>query len=639
MIMVEETSLSPGSLLSSLSLSSRLRHSVAGLLVGLMALVLAGCAGSVKPDPTSERATGDGVVIGHSMHEGRVHVWRGIPFAAPPVGDERWRVPRPPEPWTGVRESIESGSPCVQLGGNPVQGSEDCLYLDVFAPANPATEVPSGVNRRPVMFWIHGGGNTYGHGHQLDPSRLAAENDVIVVTVNYRLGVFGWFSHPALRATARNDEEASGNFGTLDLIRGLEWTRDHISSFGGDPNRVTIFGESAGGVNVYSLLLSPRARGLFHAAISQSGSPMTLTRAEAEHYTDDPEAPGLSGSSAELLIGLLRQLGRAQDRESAKRLVAEMSEEEVARFLREFPARGMLQPFVDVMGNETIPMYMMPTIIRDGVVLPDADPLEILSTPGAYNAVPFIAGTNRDESKLFMAFSSPLVSRTFGFPTGIENERLYDVESEYGGLIWRATGVDEPIKRMRTVQGPSVWSYRLDWDEEPSVLGVDLSKLLGAAHAIDLFFVFGITDLPIVDRVLFDRSPAAAELSEQMRSYWSQFAHTFRPGMGQGGDLPEWAPWGLGSGAPRYLIFDTASGGGLRQETDEIDRDFVLNRAARDPRLLNDEERCSVFKGFVQWSDALTMEDYATRAEGACEAYPLDSRYGFPSLDHWSSTN
>ena len=614
-----------------------LRAAGFGVITSALLLVVAGCGGSrPSPEADSERSTASGVVIGHSIHEGAAHAWRGIPFAVPPVGEERWRAPSPPKAWEGTLEALETGSPCVQLGGDPIMGSEDCLYLDVFAPATTAEAVPVGADRLPVMFWIHGGGNTLGSGDQLDPSRLAADNGVVVVTINYRLGVFGWFSHPVLRASARSAEEASGNFGTLDMIRALEWTRDNIASFGGDPNRVTIFGESAGGVNVFSLLLSPKARGLFHAAIAQSGQPMTMTRVEAEHYTDDPESPGLSGSSAELTAALVEQVGLAEDRASAKEKIASMTSEELATFLRTFPTRGMLQPFVDVMGDEVLPMYMVPTVFRDGVVIPDEEPLALFAQPGRYNAVPFIAGTNREEAKLFLAFSSTLVSRTFGLPSGFENERLYDIQGEYGGMMWRATGADEPLKVLRQTQGPSVWSYRFDWDEEPTVLGTDLSKLLGAAHALELFFVFGLTDMPVVDRLFFDRSPAAAQLSSQMRSYWAEFAHTFRPGKGQGGDLPEWSPWGQRVGDPRYMIFDTEAGGGLRLASDEIDRDFVLARAASDPRLLDAEERCSVFKNFVQWSKALSMEEYAMRGEGECEPYPMRARYGFPSLDHWS---
>jgi len=142
-------------------------------------------------------------------------------------------------------------------------GGEDCLYLDVFAPAMTADAVLSADDGLPVMFWIHGGGNSMGSGDQLPPEALARDNGVIVVTINYRPGIFGWLSHPALRATASGPEEASGNSATLEMIRALEWTRDNIAAFGGNPNRVTIFGESAGGMNVYSLLVAPLAKGLF----------------------------------------------------------------------------------------------------------------------------------------------------------------------------------------------------------------------------------------------------------------------------------------------------------------------------------------------------------------------------------------
>lgn len=128
-------------------------------------------------------------------------------------------------------------------------------------------------------------------------------------------------------------------------------------------------------------------------------------------------------------------------------------------------------------------------------------------------------------------------------PSGFSNERMYDVEGEYGGLIWRAIGADEPIAAMRKAQGPSVWAYRFDWDEEPSVLGMDMSKLIGAGHAVEMLFVFGLTDLGFGNRFVFDDRPSAERLSEAMRSYWANFAHTLEPGTGQGGDLPEWGAW------------------------------------------------------------------------------------------------
>jgi hypothetical protein len=149
-----------------------------------------------------------------------------------------------------------------------------------------------------------------------------------------------------------------------------------------------------------------------------------------------------------------------------------------------------------------------------------------------------------------------------------------------------------------------------------------------------MLFVFGLTDLGFANRFVFEDQPSAARLSAQMRSYWANFAHTLRPGTGQEGDLPEWKPWGEGEADSKYLIFDSDRDGGIEMGTDRIDQDFVLNRAAKDPRLLNDQERCRVFRNFVQWSEALTVEEYAEIANGVCREWPLESRLFFPSLSH-----
>jgi para-nitrobenzyl esterase len=513
--------------------------------------------------------------------------------------------------------------------------SEDCLCLNVWTGAKGSSE------KRPVLVWIHGGAFYEGSGEIItyDGEELAKKG-LIVVTINYRLGIFGWLSHPALRANAQDPLDASGNFGTLDMIEALRWVRENIATFGGDPGNVTIFGESAGGVNVFSLLVSPPAAGLFHAAISQSGMPATMTRAQAERYTDEPvdaagaNRAGLPGSSNELLIALLRKEGKAKDRASAKTVLAGMSAAEIEAFLRGFEPEELLQPFVDVMGDETMPMYMSPAIVRDGVVIPDRKPLEVLAGLGGHERVPFIAGTNRDENKLFLMLSSPHVERTFGIPTGFVNERLYDLEGEYGGAIWQAMGVDEPIAAMAAKGGPPVFAYRLDWDEEPKVLGVDLAKLLGAAHAMDLIFVFGLTDLGLANRFVFDDVESADRLSRQIRSYWTNFAYTHDPGRGRHDDLPRWAPWSVDKGGPTYQILDSERDGGIEVATDALDAAKVLARAERDPRLQGDAERCGIFRNFVQWSDALSLERYDQVLNGACRAYPISPRTPFPSLSH-----
>ena len=357
-----------------------------------------------------------------------------------------------------------------------------------------------------------------------------------------------------------------------------------------------------------------------------------MTRLQAEAFTD-AEDPGLGGSSSEVLVALLQQAGRAEGRDGAKELAASMSREAVARFLRGQSGEEILAPFIAAIGDRSaMPIYISPTVIRDGSVIPNGEPLDVFATPGAYNAVPVIAGTNREESKLFFALTSPHVSRTFGIPTSISDERLYDIEAEYGGLVWRAQGADEPIAAMHRVQGDSVWAYRFDWDEEPTLLGLDLSQLLGAAHGLELPFVFGLTNLGIAGRLLFEDQESAEELSRQMRSYWSNFAYTFRPGSGRDGDLPEWRPWSPEADAPKYLSFDSARDTAIGTGSDVIRTADVLARAVADPRLRNDEERCRVFRNMVQWSMALTPDGYAQINGGACRKYPLETRVDFASL-------
>jgi para-nitrobenzyl esterase len=585
-----------------------------------------------QPDPGSLRSTRTGDVVGFVSQDG-AHVWRGIPFAKPPVGELRWRAPRPPEAWEGVRESLEFGASCVQfaglLGGDAGAkegepfGDEDCLHLNVFAPPLSPEAVAGQTERLPVMFWIHGGGNTIGDSRFYDGSRLALEHQLVVVTVQYRLGVFGWFAHPALPGEGATPEDRSGNFGTLDLVRALEWVRGNIAAFGGDPERVTIFGESAGGRNVFSLLLSPRARGLFQRAIVQSGATSTSPMSEAMGFRDDAQ-PGHAASSGEVILRLLQRDGRADDRAAAKAALASMGESELRARLREESAYALLQLYE---GNLFGGMYSMPQLLRDGFVLPDDEPLRVLAAGDRHNRVPVVLGTNRDENKLFLLFSSPFVTRAFRIPLWFGDERRYQLDAEYASLIWKAAGVDEPAAALRASQGPSVYAYRFDWDEEPKILFADLSKMLGAAHGLEIPFVFGRLTFPRAGRFLFaeERRPAAEQLSRAMMSYWSQFAIAGDPGRGVDGRLPHWTPWDDSSStAPRFILLDTEEGGGLRMSSDSVTRAGVIDSVAEDPRFESWAERCEVYRGFVEWGNRMSREQYERASDGACRAHPLE---------------
>ena len=207
-------------------------------------------------DPQTLRKTALGRIAGIGGCGGSL-AWLGVPFAEPPVGPFRWRAPRPSQPWASQFMANKFGSRCPQRDVSAGQqlrsaGSENCLFLNIWSP--PASTNRERKHRRPVMVWIHGRGDVSSAGSDFDGGRLAVRGDVVVVTINYRLGAFGWFMHPALQRLAVAPLEASGNFGTLDQIEALRWIHRHIAAFGGDPQNVTVFGESARGWNIYALL-------------------------------------------------------------------------------------------------------------------------------------------------------------------------------------------------------------------------------------------------------------------------------------------------------------------------------------------------------------------------------------------------
>ncbi len=590
-----------------------------------MALLVAACGGSEKPRPTADTASTrtieQGSVVGYAHPERPVQVWKGVPFAAPPVGELRWRAPRKPAAWAGTREMLSAGNECPQLelqDPTKVKGNEDCLYLDVFAPRFDAGAIPRGNDRLPVMVWIHGGGNSLGSAQVYDASRLVVAGNVIVVNVQYRLGILGWFSHPALRAGAAHADDASGNYGTLDTIRALEWVRANIAEFGGNPENVTVFGESAGGVNVYALLLSPRAKGLFHKAISQSGVLVSTPRLDAEGFADDHprRVPGAN----ELVLRHLLADGRATDRAGAKAAISDMSNAQVERYLRGKTAAELLSIFG---GNAGGGMYFVPQVIRDGHVILDMDPLQALSTPGVYNEVPFVAGTNREETKLFALLGSDHVRRVMGMPVGISDERGFDLEGEYGGSLWKAQGSDEPLAAMRATGRTDVYGYRFDWNEQGKLLWIDLSKLLGAAHAIDLLFVFGFTDLGWFTDAMYADPPSALVLSQQMQSYWTQFARTGSPGRGLNGDLPEWQPWGSQPEDGKFMVLDSAAGGGTRMSNEAVSIASVVASLDADTRVIDTQERCALYRQMVRGFYFPSALDYAAFQAGACRQWPI----------------
>ncbi|TMA36097.1 MAG: carboxylesterase family protein [Deltaproteobacteria bacterium] len=557
-----------------------------------LALALIACGAPRPPaptsDPTTKRAIASGDVVGFAGAEGS-HVWLGIPYAAPPVGALRWRAPQDPPPWQGVRSALVFGARCPQYASalegthqlGTVYGSEDCLTLNVWAP--PDAEA----GRLPVMFWIHGGGNVQGGSDFYDGGALAVHQNVVVVSVNYRLGPLGWLRHAALREGA-TPEEKSGNFGTLDLIHALRWVHANIAPFGGNPASVTIFGESAGGRNVVALLQAPAARGLFAGAIVESGGTRSRGLEESERVTTVPVVR-FGPTSGDLLLHLL-----------GKETLARMSLAEIAEFLRAQTAAQLLAayPETDAEGDHT-GFYDIPQQFRDGVVLPAVEAPAAFAS-GDYARVPVIWGTNRDEAKLFMFASSKHIRRFLGIPR-LRDEAGYEREAQYRSRFWKAYGVDEPAAAMRRVQGPSVYAYRFDWDEQPVVFGADLGRMIGAAHVIEVPFVFASWNLGPNSKLLFDEdnAPGRLALSGAIQSYWGQFAWTGSPGRGRDGMRPAWTAWDPSQpDADKYIVFDTESGGGIRMAHETESTGALIAELARDPAY-DEAARCALL---AEWT-------------------------------------
>lgn len=334
----------------------------------LLSLALSACneerSATSGTDKAAEPArpvvvTDRGSVRGVIDHE--TDVFRGIPYAAAPVGELRFRPPQPPAAWDTVRDASKFGSPCPQRSTfGVIIGDEDCLTLNLWRPSKPAREP------RPVLVFIHGGANAIGSGSDplQDGRALANDHDVIVVTINYRLGLLGFLAHPALTA----ESATSGNWAYLDQIAALEWIARNIAAFGGDPGRVTLFGESAGALSVCVLLASPRATGLFHAAIMQSGGCDVATLAQREREGQQLLSRSPCASAADP-IACLRGLSSAQLVELA-------------------PAK------VDDISNWALPIGGA----IDGHVLP-ASPWDSFAA-GTHNVVPTLVGSNADETEM-----------------------------------------------------------------------------------------------------------------------------------------------------------------------------------------------------------------------------------------------
>ena len=451
----------------------------------------------------------------------RVDSFRGIPFAAPPVRALRWMPPQAPALWAGDRDAGSVGAICVQAlangdpGVGPPPSSEDCLTLNVWTPAERAGTLP-------VMVWIHGGGYNNGSGTAAlyDGANLARRG-VVVVTINYRLGRLGFFDHPALAAERPSDQPA-GNYGVMDQIAALQWVRDNIAAFGGDPARVTIFGESAGGAAVTQLMVAPAARGLFSRAVAQSG----LGRQRSALLVED--RPGRP-SAQSLGVAFAQSAGLAADA--------------TAEALRALPVERLLAP---------MPAFYSDNLIVDGEVVPE-DVVEAFAA-GRQAPVPLIIGTNSAEFWWIRPVDARAYGRTDDAMTDVEYDALlaaYGGQDGYDAHVVSDLIFNEPARhlaRLHARAGHAAYLYRFDVvpESNPEPSG-------GATHASERPYVFD--NLDTVGRPMGGRDHRAATA---MADYWTTFA---RAGDPNGGDRQAWPEFGA---APDRLLEFTNDGPAAR---------------------------------------------------------------------------
>ncbi|MEE4204054.1 MAG: carboxylesterase family protein [Halieaceae bacterium] len=558
-------------------------------------LLVNGCTEQpLTPVPDSAINTETGRVVPVSGSGGALR-WLDIPYAAPPVGDLRWRPPQPPASTDGVMPRQPDDLMCPQpasqtagVEGGGYVGREDCLYLDVVGLP------PEDGALRPVMFWIHGGGNTTGRKGTYDFSLLAAAQSVVVVSINYRLGPFGWFAHPQLQQGLEGID-ASPNFGTLDIIAALNWVQRNIKAFGGDPDNVTIFGESAGGRNVFSLLASPLTDGLFHRAIVQSGHLRSLTLDEA--HNAGRQYPQIDRGSWEVVQALGLDNRRID-----------------ASALREVPTNDLLAAYYGLEED-----HIQPAIIADGVVVPKEGLQSAIRNPALAKSVPVLIGSNRDETALWHGLNryfvdgEYLLTRWLPPKLSIRDESLYEFWVSVRSRAWKARGVDLPLTSLAAAGYDDLYAYRFDWDEQDDLWLFPFSKIFGAAHASEIAFIMGKPFYGSIGDYMYPDTESAQIMTQRMMNAWGRFAHEGGPG--NVGDQ-SWRPWSPGS--PAFMVLDAGQQSPHVEEgVESIDR--LLDEVAS-TTLLDGQQRC-----ILAWEvvTGVGQPDYATYNAwrgGACAA-------------------
>ena len=580
------------------------------LIIFSSLFILGSCLSPIQEKNTLRIATTSGIAQGTLKQD--VISWEDIPYAIPPVGDLRWKAPRPLIATDLVIQSQDENG-CLQeasvyagIKGEGIVGQEDCLYLDVKAPVN-------NFNRRlPVMFWIHGGGNTSGIKDYYDFSELIRRHQVLVVTINYRLGPLGWFTHPAIQGLQDGLDKTS-NFGTLDIIEALKWVKNNIQNFGGDPDNITIFGESAGGHNVLSLLASPLADGLFHKAISQSGYITSFTLEEA-YGSDQKVVPGNKLASDKVLstydlsgYGSIKKLFHSNPQRYG---------EDYQRYLRSINGKALLETYKQI-SKDTYDR--LPILTRDGIVVHIDGVSAGLAAAKKKNNIPVIAGSNKDELSLWLATNRYFVDASYPFTKlvpfpkiKLKRDDLYKLWVKTRSQGWKLRGVDEPLMDLEKSGNNSLYAYRFDWDDQTSSYFADFPNLIGSAHGIEISFITGDFKFGPIGRYVYPKGELRNQMQETMMNAWASFAKTGVPKTGKGFDWEK-----FDSKNRKFLKLDSDKY--LSMDKDMLSLEFILGNLRLSPTgtllekcLLAEETFFNIGdrmdKEFLEWDNAVCKQ-------------------------------
>ncbi|MDA8934251.1 carboxylesterase family protein, partial [Gammaproteobacteria bacterium] len=449
--------------------------------------------------------------------------------------------------------------------------------------------------------------NTSGLKDLYDFSTMVNRHNVVVVSINYRLGPFGWFTHPAIQGLQTGIDKSS-NFGTLDIIEALKWVQSNISLFGGDPDSVTIFGESAGGHNVLSLLASQQAKGLFHKAISQSGYTTSINVNAA--YKQDKDTPTSNHTTYNIVNRILKQKSINNDQDT-------IDKSELRGMLLNLKSEEFFSYYADRPSYEEIPL-----LTADGVVVPLIGLSNALSSKDHLNVVPTIAGSNRDEVKLWLGSAKYFVDLKFspigkllGIPkVSLKDEEAFEIFNYYRSSAWKLRGVDGPLRSMKAAGNKNLYAYRYDWDDHRRFIVGDFRKLIGAAHATEIPLLTGNNKL-VGDYgfLIYPRGPSKRFTSKNMMKFWANFAKEGAPGKST--NSIQWNAYN-DPVKSNFIILDNRAN--LKMGSDKISFESLVADLYKETKV-TDLEKCVVLLQMLTFVGNDLYDDYANGYQGSCD--------------------